>query len=228
MSLHRFPKSRDIPFVGPTRKLILLLLSRRQRMDPKRALTDHDVWPNRRDLCCNEMPVLLPRIVARVQHVYACDLDHEHGGAEDVPGVVRREPETAGYDDVLVVVYRDDGLPCEVEVVFRVQTVGRVGRVVTVREWCAGSVGRMSWMGTGVLCVRTRERDGRQAHPIRTASCMVNRKMALVGCVMYTFPLPSLKLVCAAGSGCQDSVGIGSSSTRREGRVCVRRWRVLE
>jgi hypothetical protein len=103
-------------------------------MNPKRALTDHDVWPDRRDLCCDEMPILLPRIIARVQHIYPCDLDHEHGRAEDVSGVVRREPETAGYDDVLVVVHRDDGLPCEVEVVFRVQTVGRVGRVVTVGE----------------------------------------------------------------------------------------------
>jgi hypothetical protein len=44
---------------------------------------------------------------------------------------------------------------------------------------------------------------------------------------MYTFPFPSLKLVCAAGSGCEESVETGSSSTRREEKgFGVRRWRV--
>lgn len=34
-----------------------------------------------------------------------------------------------------------------------------------------------------------------ETHPILTASCIVSRKIALVGCVMYTFPFPSLKFV---------------------------------
>ena len=31
---------------------------------------------------------------------------------------------------------------------------------------------------------------------IRTKSCIMNLYTALVGCVMYTFPFPSLKFVC--------------------------------
>lgn len=42
--------------------------------------------------------------------------------------------------------------------------------------------------------------DAKQrTHLMRWKSCIINLCNAFVGCVMYTFPFPSLKLVCDSG-----------------------------
>ena len=55
------------------------------------------------------MPVDLSTDIARIENPYARDRDEEHGGAEDVAGVVGCEDDAAGEVDRLVVVNRLDG-----------------------------------------------------------------------------------------------------------------------
>jgi hypothetical protein len=54
------------------------------------------------------VPVDLAADVARIEDPNASDGDHEHGGAEDVTGVVGREDDAAREVDRLVVVDRLD------------------------------------------------------------------------------------------------------------------------
>lgn len=101
------------------------------------------------------------------------------------------EAESPGDDDVLVIVDGEDVLPAGVEVGFGVEAVGIFG-VVAVVDVC---------LALQAVCVRCRA----ATHPIRTLSCIFNRKIAFVGCVIYTLPLPCRKLVCERNAGQQSA-----------------------
>ena len=90
-----------------TGELFLFLASIWKGVDAKGALADHHVGSHRRHLRHDQVPIFLSRVVASVEHLQTGDLDEEHGGAEDVTGVIRCETQTAGDDDVLVVVDGD-------------------------------------------------------------------------------------------------------------------------
>lgn len=62
-----------------TRKLLLFLLSRLQRMYSKSALTDHNIRPDGRYLSHDQMPIFLPRVIPRIEDVDPCYFYLEHG-----------------------------------------------------------------------------------------------------------------------------------------------------
>ena len=64
-------------------------------VDAVGGLHDEDVGPHRGQLGRHQVTVLLAGEVARVEDAHAGDLHHEHGCAQDVPGVVRPELDTA-------------------------------------------------------------------------------------------------------------------------------------
>lgn len=92
-----------------TQKPKLFFLSVLQRHRPERALPNHHIRPFQWDLCRDEMTIDLSTDVAGVQNLQSGNFDHEHGGAEDVAGVVRGEMDSSGQVDRLMVVDRLDG-----------------------------------------------------------------------------------------------------------------------
>jgi hypothetical protein len=109
-----------------TCELLLLVSTVGQRVHAKGALAYQDVWPDGRDLGDDEVPVLFPRVVARVQNLEAGNLYHKHARAENVAGVVGREAQATRHDDILVIVDRNDGLPRRLDIGFVVQQRGLV------------------------------------------------------------------------------------------------------
>ena len=102
-------------------------------LDAVRRLANHDVWAlvPRRHARGHEVPVFLGRVVARVEHARAVNVEQEHAGAQDVSRGERRHAHGCGrvlgrgQDELLLKVERDDLAPRALELVLREQLVVR-------------------------------------------------------------------------------------------------------
>ena len=94
--------------VNQRREAHLFVEPRLQTLCSVGAFTDQDIRPHRRHFCLHKMPVLLTAVVTRIQYTQSCHIDHKHARTQHMPRMVRRKPQTAAQNHLLVVVHRLD------------------------------------------------------------------------------------------------------------------------